>query len=178
MRRKSRSGIEYMSLVRKMNNKKSFTLIELLVVIVILGILASLLAGNFFTSLKKGRDARRKADLEQVQRALEIYYEDKRAYPTQAPGSGFVFNGEFSDQVNGKVYMKKVSTDPIGQNSYKYESDSNGSYYKLYACLENDQQILPYLSNPSNFVCNIQCKDVDNNNVACIWGVSSPNITP
>lgn len=161
-----------------MNTKKSFTLIELLVVIVILGILASLLAGNFFTSLKKGRDARRKADLEQIQRALEIYYEDKRAYPTQAPGAGFVFGGEFSDQNNGKVYMKRVSSDPIGQFSYKYESDSSGIYYKLYACLENDQQILPYTSNPVNFTCNSQCKDGGNSNITCIWGVSSPNTTP
>jgi len=62
-------------------NKKGFTLIELLLVIIILGFLTSLIAGNFFTSLKKGRDARRKGDLEQIQRALEMYYEDNRAYP-------------------------------------------------------------------------------------------------
>lgn len=161
-----------------MKIQKSFTLIELLVVIVILGILASLLAGNFFTSLKKGRDARRKADLEQIRRALEIYYEDKHAYPTQAPGSGFVFNQEFSDQSTGKVYMKKVSTDPTGLFGYKYESNSDGSYYKLYTCLENNQQVLPYLSNPANFSCTNYCKDQNNNNVACIWGVSSPNTTP
>jgi len=63
-------------------NKKGFTLIELLVVIIVLGVLAALISGNFFTSLKKGRDAKRKADLEQIQRALEMYYEDKKAYPT------------------------------------------------------------------------------------------------
>lgn len=161
-----------------MRIKFAFTLIELLVVIVILGLLAALISGNFFTSLKKGRDARRKADLGQVQRALELYYEDKRAFPTQAPGSGFVFNGEFSDQSTGKVYMKKVSSDPTGQFSYKYESDSDGSLYKLYACLENTQQILPYLSNPTSFSCTTTCKDQSNNNVICVWGVSSPNTIP
>ena len=62
-------------------NRKAFTLIELLIVIIILGVLAALITGNFFTSLKKGRDAKRKADLEQVSRALEMYYEDKKAYP-------------------------------------------------------------------------------------------------
>ena len=56
-----------------MMNKKGFTLIELLLVIIILGVLSALITGNFFTSLKKGRDAKRKADLEQTQRALEMY---------------------------------------------------------------------------------------------------------
>ena len=127
-----------------MRLKPGFTLIELLVVIMILGILAVLISGNFFTSLKKGRDARRKADLEQTQRALEMYYEDKRAYPTQAAGNGFVFNSEFSD--SGKIYMKKVPNDPVSGKDYKYVYDSTNDGYKLYACLENTQQVLPYSS--------------------------------
>ncbi len=157
------------------HNKKGFTLIELLVVIIILGVLAALIIGNFFTSLKKGRDARRKADLEQIQKALELYYEDKRAYPTQAPDPGFVFDAQFAD--SGKVYMNRVPTDPLG-TIYFYEAPADGSYYKLYACLENDQQMLPYLSSPARFTCNKNCKDKDNNTVSCIWGISSTNINP
>jgi len=157
-------------------NKKGFTLIELLLVIIILGFLTSLIAGNFFTSLKKGRDARRKGDLEQIQRALEMYYEDNRAYPTQAAGAGFVFGGDFSS--SEKTYMKKVPNDPIAGKNYKYETDSNGSYYKLYACLENDQQVLPYASNPNDFSCSNNCKDNLGNIISCIWGISSSNTSP
>ena len=159
-------------------NKKGFTLIELLLVIIILGFLTSLIAGNFFTSLKKGRDARRKGDLEQIQRALEMYYEDNRAYPTQAAGAGFVFGGDFSS--SGKTYMKKVPNDPVAGKNYKYETDSNGSYYKLYACLENDQQVLPYLSTPTSFSCNKQCLRPDKTPTTegCIWGISSSNTSP
>ncbi|MGB9848197.1 MAG: type II secretion system protein [Microgenomates group bacterium] len=160
--------------------KKSFTLIELLVVIALIGFLSSLILGNFFTSLRKGRDARRKSDLEQIQRALEMYYEDNRAYPTKAPGSGFVFGNEFS--LNGKVYMKKVPNDPVSSKTYQYDYDSVNNGYKLYACLENDQQILPYssaLTPEGNFNCNTQCFAQDGQTrIACIWGVSSSNVNP
>lgn len=153
-----------------MSNKKAFTLLELLLVIIILGVLASLITSNFFTSLKKGRDAKRKGDLEQIQRALELYYEDKKAYPTTLN-----FGQSLTDQNTGKVYMQKLPTDPSSSNYY-YESD--GTYYRIYACLENNQQILPYISNPTDFNCNNICKDNLGNNVNCIWGVSSPNTNP
>lgn len=157
----------------RLKNRRSFTLIELLVVIIILGILAALITGNFFTSLKKGRDAKRKADLEQLQRALELNYEDSRAYPQAI----YVAGGALSDQVSGKVYMKKVPVDPQG-TTYGYEIDADGTYYKLYACLENDQQVLPYESAPTNFTCAHLCKNQTGAGVACVWGVSSSNTEP
>lgn len=162
------------------NTKKAFTLIELLIVIVILGVLASLITGNFITSLKKGRDARRKGDLEQIQRALEMYYEDKRAYPTQAPGNGFVFGSEFTD--SGKIYMKKVPNDPVSGKDYEYYFDSANDGYKLYACLENNQQILPYtsaLSPPGSLPCTTECYAQNGTTkIACYWGISSSNVSP
>lgn len=161
-------------------SNQGFTLIELLVVIVILGALSSLILGNFFTSLKKGRDARRKGDLEQIQRALEMYYEDKRLYPTQSPGSGFIFNGEFTD--SGNVYMKKVPNDPTPGRDYKYVYDSTNNAYKIYTCLENSQQILPYdtaLNPGGGYTCNTSCFAEDGKTqINCIWGVASSNSTP
>lgn len=67
--------------------RKGFTLIELLVVIGILGILViTLLATiNPIAQLQKANDAHRKSDLESIQRALELYYQDKGTYP---PSSG------------------------------------------------------------------------------------------
>ncbi|GAB4219107.1 MAG: hypothetical protein Fur009_3580 [Candidatus Microgenomates bacterium] len=153
-----------------MKSKKAFTLLELLLVIIILGVLSSLITSNFFTSLKKGRDAKRKGDLEQIQRALELYYEDKKAYPTSLN-----FDQSLTDNETGKVYMQKIPNDPSNGNYY-YQSD--GTYYKIYACLENNQQILPYISNPTNFSCNNTCKDSQGNNVSCIWGISSSNVSP
>jgi len=156
-----------------MKNKSGFTLIELLVVIIILGVLASLITGNFITSLKKGRDAKRKADLEHIQRSIEMYYEDKRLYPSAI----YVAGGELSE--GGKIYMKKVPLDPLG-STYGYEPASDGTYYKLYACLENNQQVLPYLSTPTSFSCNKQCLGPDKTPTieGCIWGISSSNVSP
>lgn len=161
-------------------SKKAFTLIELLVVIVILGVLAALITGNFFTSLKKGRDARRKGDLEQTQRALEMYYEDKKAYPVTA---GLTFGRKLCENnpcgASDKVYMQKVPNDPVSGKSYQYLS-SDGTNYKLFACLENNLQILPYVSSGYSYTsanCG-NCKDQTGADVLCVLGVSSTNISP
>lgn len=157
-------------------NKKAFTLIELLVIIVILGSLAALISGNFINSLKKGRDTKRKADLEQMQKALEMHYEDHRAYPMAlTAGMSFV------DADTGQVYMQKVPDDPLGNQDYGYEVEADGRYYRLYACLENAQQILPYtspLSKTITFNCGVSCEDQAGDTVECIWAVSSTNTTP
>lgn len=159
-------------------NKKGFTLIELLVVIIILGFLSALITGNFFTSLKKGRDAKRKADLEQTQRALEMYYEDKKTYPLTA---ALVFGTPLSDPVSGKVYMQKVPDDPISGKKYEYLS-ADGTNYKLFACLENNLQMLPYISSGYTISTMTSCGPCQDSTGApvtnCVWGVSSSNISP
>ena len=157
-------------------NRKGFTLIELLIVIIILGILAALITGNFFTSLKKGRDAKRKGDLEQIQRALEMYYEDKRAYPVTVD---FVSVNRFCETPacagTEKIYMQKIPKDPTSGRSYEYVS--TGVDYKLYTCLENNQQVLPYESSGYSMTCP-ECRNLEGNQVPCVWGVSSSNTSP
>lgn len=155
--------------------RRGFTLIELIIAITILGILSALISGNFFTSLKKGRDARRKADLEQTQRALELYYEDKKAYPTGSASPGFPFGSQFCETSacasSEKIYMQKVSSDPISTNNYLYES-SDGSNYKMYTCIENalDQGSGVNQSGYTGKDCGA-CG-------TCKYGISSPNTTP
>jgi len=52
-------------------NQKGFTLIELLVVIAIIGLLSTLAVVSLNNARTKSRDARRVADIEQIQTALE-----------------------------------------------------------------------------------------------------------
>lgn len=161
-------------------NKNGFTLLELLIVIVILGVLSALITGNFFTSLKKGRDAKRKADLEQITRALEMYYEDKRTYPTFAFPFGNKLCETVACGVNEKVYMQKVPNDPISGKSYQYIS-ADGTSYSIYSCMENNLQVLPYnsLIGSPTITCTTQCDKQDlTGKLTCYWGVSSSNISP
>ncbi len=65
-----------------MKKNKGFTLIELLVVIAIIGVLASVVLASFNSARKKSRDARRIADIKQLQLALELYFDSNNAYPS------------------------------------------------------------------------------------------------
>lgn len=64
-----------------MKTKKGFTLIELLVVIAIIGILASVVLASLNSARQKARDARRVADIKQLQLALELYFDSNNKYP-------------------------------------------------------------------------------------------------
>lgn len=122
--------------------EKGFTLIELLVVITLLGILALMISGNFFSSLKKGRDTRRKADIQHIQKAMEIFYEDMGRFPPSGALSEtqLCYHDGSAYSCSRKVYMQSIPKDPtIG--TYVYETDTDGNYYKLYSCIENDQDV-------------------------------------
>ncbi len=151
---------------------------EIMIVVAIMGVLAALLTGNFITSLKKGRDARRKADLEQSQRAIELYYEDKRAYPSWnifAASADKLCETEACGAT--KVYMEKLPTDPSAARSYSYAVRSDNQAYKIFACLENTQQILPYDTIANSPGCITQCKLSSGAAADCVWAVTSPNIS-
>lgn len=63
--------------------RSAFTLIELLVTISIIAVLVSLSLVAFNSSRAIARDGKRKADLEAIRSALEIYRSDTGEYPLQ-----------------------------------------------------------------------------------------------
>ncbi len=156
---------------RKKNHTKSssFTLIELIIVIVIFAILTALIVGNFITSLKKSRDTKRKGDLNQIQKAVEMYYEDNKRYPSALKTDGDKLC--HPDGCDTKVYMYKVPVDPKTKEEYYYLTDSQGSYYKLYSYIENplDQgEGVKQDGYPETTCFTTQL---------CKYGVSSPNVS-
>jgi prepilin-type N-terminal cleavage/methylation domain-containing protein len=67
--------------------RRGFTLIELLVVIAIISLLSSVVFASLNGARVKARDAKRIADLRQIQLALEIFYDSYGYYPMTAGGS-------------------------------------------------------------------------------------------
>lgn len=120
--------------MRIQNFYTGFTLIELLIVISILGVLATLGFQSFTASQKKARDAQRKSDLNQIQKALELYKMDQE--PWEYPD-----NDNWIVDLEDGDYMKEVPIDPLldswGWPAYNYIR-SDDLEYDLYACLENE----------------------------------------
>ena len=66
--------------------KKGFTLIELMAVIVILGILATVVAINVSPFLQRANYEKIRADISQIEKALELYKFNELKYPTTDQG--------------------------------------------------------------------------------------------
>lgn len=118
--------------------KKAFTLIELLVVIAIIGGLSALLLPNYMGARERARDAQRKNDLKQIQKALEMYKQDQNppAYPTALPAVGSCWSSGVN--CSGSIYMNKFPGDPNRTpNNYYYIYNNSNLTYTLCACLEN-----------------------------------------
>ncbi len=114
----------------KTSYKRGFTLIELLVVIAIIGILSSIVLASLNSARKKGRDARRIADVKQIQLALELYYDAHSSYPTTA---------QYAANLVSEGFISTVPTDPSSGLGYAYEAIGTGttcSSYHLGAKLE------------------------------------------
>ncbi len=108
------------------DSKRGFTLIELLVVIAIIGILSSVVLASLNSARRKGRDARRVADVKQLQLALELSYDANGEYPAAILAANLVTPG----------YMAAVPADPSG-GAYTYEQITSGSSYVIMATLED-----------------------------------------
>lgn len=148
---------------KRINKNFGFTLLELLVAMAIIAILSTAIWGNFFTSLTKSRDSKRKQDLDLISKALDLYYTDMKSYPASFPSLGTALINPTNPAV---IYMQKIPNDPLAPTApYCYPTVAGGSYYKMYAQLENplDAKIIP----------TVTCNGVYYN-----YGISSSNTTP
>jgi prepilin-type N-terminal cleavage/methylation domain-containing protein len=79
--------------VRDTTFSKGFTLVELLIVIAIISLLASMILSSLNTAQAKARDTRRQMDLDQVVKALSLYYAKNGDWISTASGCGNGGNG-------------------------------------------------------------------------------------
>jgi type II secretion system protein G len=105
-------------LKHKQRLQVGFTLIELLVVIVIIGIIATIVMISINSTRIKARDAKRVADIKQMQAALELYFADNLSYPTSWTVGQALVSG-------GKTLMTAFPTNPRPRN----DGDCNDTDY-------------------------------------------------
>lgn len=134
-----------------MKTNKGFTLIELLVVISIIGLIASVVLVALNGAKTKARDTKRAADIDQIYKALNLYYNQYSCLPTPSlgasttcgPAAGIYSNNDaggwdYSSQggfLNFLVtagIMSKVPVDPL--NNMTGDASPSGTYAYRYYC--------------------------------------------
>lgn len=137
----------------KKERRKGFTLIELLVVVAVIGLLAAVAIVALNNARARARDAKRLADIRQIQTALEMYFLDKNHYPnTSVPGG---IGGKclcstdtgFDASCSGTVYMSKVPSNPSPRTdgsctdtdyTYHVTATTYNTTYEIRYCLGSD----------------------------------------
>jgi type II secretion system protein G len=156
------------------SSRSAFTLVEILVVMAIIGILATLGTSSFLSARLRARDAERKSDIGQIQRSLELYYNDYTAYPDEADFSPLLSSGnEFRDD-NDTLYMSAVPTDPrTPAYIYVYDVDeTDNQKFRLFARLENTEDMATDIDSNGSTGDEYAADCGDDN---CNFGVSSPS---
>jgi general secretion pathway protein G len=127
--------------------KAGFSLVELLIAATIIALLAGIGVTSYSALTTQSRNSRRKADLENLRSALELYRADNDYYPADL------------STLESDNYLTKLLDDPKSGRDYAYcptETAPDFSGYSLYASLEGETGTVT----PS---CSESCGDTDCN---------------
>jgi general secretion pathway protein G len=97
-------------------SQRGFTFIELIIAIVIVGILSVMGIASYTSSLRTGRDARRKADLDGIRNALELFKSND-------------LNGSYPDTSSYTADVApyvRLPLDPKLKTQYSYTPEPSG----------------------------------------------------
>ena len=121
-----------------------FSMMELIIVLMILVTIAGIALPRFGTATERADDARRIADLNSLQKALEMYYVDHGSYPLVSGWSGDAtgYGGHSYTAADPYIpglipeYIEMLPRDPNrsfpdSKSGYLYKS--NGKDYKVLA---------------------------------------------
>jgi prepilin-type N-terminal cleavage/methylation domain-containing protein len=119
--------------MQKSRWQSGLSMVEVLIVTAIIGLLVIIAITTLPEQLRKGRDGRRKSDLQKIKIAFENYYSDNDCYPPP----------EILDNCGSEVlspYMASIPCDPQTKTKYLYapEASSCPQYYRVFSNLELD----------------------------------------
>ncbi len=146
-----------------------------------------LVAVNPLEQFNKSADTRRKADLAQIQRALEVYYSDNGRYPysyqnqmttTGDPQTGAgTSDGVIAWGSDFRPYMDVLPIEQKTAKNYAYWADSTGQSYAIFASLDRGSDD-PQACNEDETPCTRASDNSITCGGVCNFGVSSANISP
>ena len=77
---------------------------------------------NPIEQINKGQDAGRQADIQEIKKGLELYYQDNNCYPLQAQMDTVIAGASWI--VGSSIYINKMPKDASGE-AYTYMTDQD-----------------------------------------------------
>lgn len=151
----------------QLKSTRGFTMIELLVVIGIMSILVTAGFSSYTNSQRRGRDARRKTDLETVRQALELYKSDNASYPNISAGTAANLSGATGPLTTPTQYINPTSFPSDPQNAsgrYYYYRRNTTTTYDICTRLEVVE------TSPNSACTSVSCGTPGN----CNYGLLQP----
>jgi len=106
---------------KKFSSQKGFTLVELIVVMSIISLLSSIVLVNLNGYMARARDARKMSDIEQINKALYMYYAQTGSMPANpTPGyegcSGYNYSSyqQVMQQLISAGFLSQIPMPPSG----------------------------------------------------------------
>ena len=104
----------------RLSATRGFTLIELLATIAIISLLSSVVIASVTVARQKSRDAKRVAEVAQIGRAFELYYDGHQSYPSTTPAGYAGSDAGIQELVTAEL-LPTVPTPPPGiDTTYHY----------------------------------------------------------
>ncbi|MDO8451445.1 MAG: prepilin-type N-terminal cleavage/methylation domain-containing protein [bacterium] len=127
------------------SNRRGFTIVELLVAVSILTVLSTIAIASYGSATKRSRDSKRRADIEQLRSALEMYRADFGFYPSTG-------GGVWTPASNLALpsYIAAIPTDPNAEAFYEYKATNVTSSQFYGYCLS---ALLEVVGDPLDNTC-------------------------
>lgn len=101
--------------------KKGFTLIELMIVMAIIAVLSTLIIGAVTIARRSARDTQRRANMKNIQVALEAKFASTKSYPAATYNTIANINSNLGTSIS----------DPSGDERYCYYAAASATNYTL-----------------------------------------------
>ncbi len=163
----------------KINYKRSgFTLIELLVVIAIIGLLSSITLVYFNNARKSARDTKRKADIKQINTAIQLYIQDNGHAPYLYTTNPCSANAGITGAGTGGN-CTAYDYDPVSWDAFKSQLSAYASNIKGDPCgtkCKSDGPPYYVYGYNAPYVIGQGCAATGNGFPSCTKGVANMNL--